>query len=248
MQNIFALDYTGSPFVIFSPAHLAALGLIILLNLYFILNRKRFSEQNKRTIRYTMAIVLVLNECSWHIWHLATGTWTAQEMLPLHLCSVLVWSGAFMLVRKNTLIYEFAYLIGIAGALQALLTPDLGIYGFPHFRYYQTFISHGLLVTAPIYMTVVEGMRPYPRSLRNLALWGNVYLVVVTLFNLVIGSNYLFTAHKPPTASLLDVLPPWPWYIAVIELLAVVFVCLFYAPFWIKDLTQKKQAEATQPL
>lgn len=43
MQNIFALDYTGSPFVIFSAAHLAALGLIILLILYFILNRMHFS-------------------------------------------------------------------------------------------------------------------------------------------------------------------------------------------------------------
>ena len=105
-----------------------------------------------------------------------------------------------------------------------------------------------LLVLAGLREGVVEGMRPYPRSLRNIALWGNVYMVVVTLLNLAIGSNYLFTAHKPPTASLLDVLPPWPWYIAVIELLAVFFVCLFYAPFWIKDLVQRKQAGATQPL
>ena len=106
--------------------------------------------------------------------------------------------------------------------------------------FFQTFISHGLLVTVPIYMTVVERFRPTPRSLRNVFVWGNVYLVAVTLFNLAIGSNYLFTAHKPPTASLLDVLPPWPWYIAVIELLAVVLVCLLYLPFWVKDLRARR--------
>jgi len=154
-----------------------------------------------------------------------------------------------MLLRMHNGIYEFAYLIGIAGALQALLTPDLGIYDFPHFRYYQTFISHGLLVTAAVYMTVVEGLRPYPRSLRNIALWGNVYMIGVTLLNFAIGSNYLFTAHKPPTASLLDLLPPWPWYIAIIELLALVFVCLFYSPFWIKDLVSRgKRSSVKQTL
>jgi len=26
--------------------------------------------------------------------------------------------------------------MGIGGALQALLTPDLGLYGFPHFRFF----------------------------------------------------------------------------------------------------------------
>jgi hypothetical integral membrane protein (TIGR02206 family) len=152
-----------------------------------------------------------------------------------------------MLVRKHQGVYDFAYLIGIAGALQALLTPDLGQYGFPHFRYYQTFISHGLLVTAPIYLTFVEGMRPYPRSIRNLLVWGNAYLIVVTLLNFIIGSNYLFTAHKPITASLLDVLPAWPWYIAIIELLAFAFVGLFYLPFAISDL-RRKRVMIRQPL
>jgi len=45
-----------------------------------------------------------------------------------------------MLVTKSYPFYEFAYFMGIAGTLQALLTPDLGIYGFPHYRFFQTFI------------------------------------------------------------------------------------------------------------
>lgn len=96
-------------------------------------------------------------------------------------------------------------------------------------------------------MTVVEGFRPYPRSLRNIMAWGNVYLVAVSLLNWLIGSNYLFTAHKPVTASLLDVLPPWPWYVGIIELLALAFVCLFYLPFFISDLRERRKI-VTQPL
>ena len=70
-----------------------------------------------------------------------------------------------MLIFKNYTIYEFAYFMGIGGAIQALMTPDIGIYGFPHFRFFQTFISHGLLVTSAIYLTIVEGMRPTWKSL-----------------------------------------------------------------------------------
>jgi hypothetical integral membrane protein (TIGR02206 family) len=160
-------------------------------------------------------------------------------MLPLHLCSALVWLCAYMLISKNRLIYEFAYLIGIAGALQAILTPDLGQYAFPHYRYFQVFISHGLIIISALYMTFVEGLRPTWQSVKRVAIYGNLYFLVVFGLNFLIGSNYLFIAHKPETASLLDVLPPWPYYILIIELLAAVFILLFYAPFAIKDKFKK---------
>jgi len=44
--------------------------------------------------------------------------------------------SATMLVNGSYGLYEFVYLLGIAGASQALLTPDAGAYGFPHFRFF----------------------------------------------------------------------------------------------------------------
>lgn len=38
-----------------------------------------------------------------------------------------------------------------------MLTPDAGLYGFPHVRFFQIFISHGSIVAAAVYMTAVEG-------------------------------------------------------------------------------------------
>jgi hypothetical integral membrane protein (TIGR02206 family) len=247
MPNFLALDFVGAPFELFSSVHLIAILAIAILNAFFIFRRQSFDEKARRATRYTMAAVLVANEISWHVWHIMINQWTIQEMLPLHLCSVLVWGGAYMLVKKHTGIYEFAFLLGIPGALQAVLTPDLGIYNFPHFRYFQTFISHGLIITSALYMTFVEGMRPYPRSIRNLFVYGNLYMFAVSLVNWAIGSNYLFTAHKPITASLLDVLPAWPWYLIFVELLAFSFVAVLYAPFWIRD-RMRKPAVVSEPL
>jgi hypothetical integral membrane protein (TIGR02206 family) len=126
--------------------------------------------------------------------------------------------------------------MGIAGALQALLTPDAGIYGFPHFRAFQTMISHGLIITTPIYMTLVEGFRPTWGKAVRVFIGCNLYLLVIFVLNFVIGSNYLFIAHKPETASLLDMLPAWPWYILYIEAIGVLCILLLYLPFAIRDL------------
>ncbi len=239
MDGFFVKDFTGSPFVLFSTTHLWALAAIVLVNLYVVFLSRRpegtFRRNASIAFRYGAAFLLVVNELSWHVWNAAIGKWTIQTMLPLHLCSVLVWSSAYMLVTKNYRIYEFAYVIGIAGAMQAILTPDLGIYGFPHYRFFQTFISHGLIVTSAIYMTLVEGFRPTWNSIRRVFFWGNVYLLAVGLINWLIGSNYLFVAHKPETASLLDVLGPWPFYLRPMELLALVLAVLLYLPFALRD-------------
>ncbi|HEY2982077.1 MAG TPA: TIGR02206 family membrane protein, partial [Anaerolineales bacterium] len=165
MGQYFSADYAGVPFRLFGTAHIGALGALIVLNLFLV----RFGHANetiRRWIRWSFAFALILNELAWHAWNIAVGTWSLQTMLPLHLCSVFVWVTAIMLLTRKYRLYEFAYFLGIGGAAQILITPDLGIYGFPHFRFFQTFLSHGLVVTAAIYMTVVERYRPTWSSLR----------------------------------------------------------------------------------
>ena len=186
-----------------------------------------------------LALILVSNEIAWHYWNYVVGKWTIQTMLPLHLCSLLVWFGAFMLVTKNYRVYEFMYLMGIGGAIQALATPDLGIYGYPHFRFFQTFISHGLIITSAIFMTVVEGLRPTWKSLLRVAIWMNLYVVIIYFVNSAIGSNYLMINYKPDTPSLLDLLPPWPVYIVYMELIGIITFLLLYIPFVIKEWRNK---------
>jgi hypothetical integral membrane protein (TIGR02206 family) len=242
MNEFFIKEFTGGPFVLFSTSHLVAIGLIVLLNLSFLWIRRSHNPQRNKTIRYIMAAVLILNELLWHIWNLSTGQWSVKTMLPLHVCSVFVFLCAIMLVTRNFQIYEFAYFLGIAGATQAILTPDLGIYDFPHFRYYQVFVSHGLIVSSAVYMTLVEGFRPTWRSLRRVIIGTNVYLIFVGIVNALLGSNYMFVAHKPETASLIDVLGPWPWYILALEGIGFVLFFLLYLPFAIRDLRVRRAA------
>jgi hypothetical integral membrane protein (TIGR02206 family) len=235
MTRFFAEDWTGAPFQLFGTGHLIALAVIILINLTFIWLRKSESQKLKNGVRYTILAVLVIAESSWHIWNIAIGKWTIQTHLPFHLCSVLVWSTVIMLLTKNYQIFEFAYFLGIAGASQAVLTPEAGIYGFPHYRVFQTLIAHGAIVTGAIFMTVVEGYRPTWKSLKRVVIWLNIYALIVTGINLLIGSNYLYTLRKPNTASLMDFLGPWPLYLLALEVIALALCFLLYLPWFIKD-------------
>jgi len=238
MPDFFAAGYQGGAFELFGATHFAALGALIVLNI-FLLSFKNASDGTKSAIRWTLALILLVNEIAWHYWNYAVGKWTIQTMLPLHLCSLLVWLGALMLMTKNYRIYEFMYFMGIAGAIQALATPGLGIYGFPHFVFFQYFISHGLIITSAIYMTVVEGFRPTWKSLARVAIWMNIYVIIVYFINVAIHSNYLMINYKPNTPSLLDLLPDWPIYILYMELIGVISILLLYLPFAAKDLRDR---------
>jgi hypothetical integral membrane protein (TIGR02206 family) len=234
MEFFFAKEYSGAEFVFLGPEHLIAMGIIFLFNI-LLLRLRKSDPSARRKAALTMAFVLWGNEIGWHLWNASVGQWNIQTMLPFHVCSILVWLGGWMLVKKDYVIYEYMYFLGIGGALQAIITPDLGIYGYPHYRFFQTFISHGLIVTAAIYMTTVEGFRPTWKSLLRVIVGGNIYMLIVTGINWLVGSNYLYTMHKPETASLFDIMPDWPWYLLVVQAIGLVTFLLLYLPFIIKD-------------
>lgn len=234
----FSKDYQGPPFELFGSGHIATLIILLLLIIYLFLIRNA-SEKLKKSTRYTIAIVMLGTETSWHIWNIVNGTWTVQTMLPLHMCSVMIWLSGYMLITDDRRVYPFIYFLGIGGALQAVLTPESGSYGFPHYRYLQTVTSHGFLILSGIYMTVVEGLRPTWKDMGKVILYANIYMVIVFFINLALGSNYLFINMKPPTASVIDLLPAWPYYIPFLEVIGFASFLILYLPFLLGDGIKK---------
>jgi hypothetical integral membrane protein (TIGR02206 family) len=241
-RDYFAGDYSGTPFVLFGAWHLTVLGVLALFGA-FMLRFRGASAINRRRARLTLALLLVATESSYHVWMFGLGRWTVQTMLPLHLCSTLIWTAAVTLVTLNVTAYEFVYFMGIGGALQALLSPEAAGYGLPHYRAFETLTAHGLLIIAALYLTVVEGLRPTPRSIPRVVLGTMAYMVVVTGVNLAVGGNYMYTLHKPATASLLDAFGPWPWYLLPMIGAGIVSCLLLYLPFWWSDRRRAHAAD-----
>lgn len=245
MSNFFSVNYTDMPLQIFGAKHLTIVAIFVLIWLSFFYFRNRWNEKQKNAIRITLAIILAVNEISLHIWSAYWGIWNIQTMLPLHMCSVMVWVTTYTAITDNQNLYDFTFFLGIGGALQAFLTPvDVAMYDLPRYRSLQSLIAHGLLITIPIFMTVVEGYRPTLASFKRIFIWTNIYMVIIFFLNQVIGSNYLFIAQKPPSPTLMDILSPWPWYIPQLEIVAFIVFFILYIPFLIKDqMAKSKQAK-----
>lgn len=77
-------------------------------------------------------------------------------------------------------------------------------------------------------------------------LYMNTYMGAVGAINKLLRSNYLFIAHKPETASLIDILGPWPWYILVLEGIGLVLFTLLYVPFALSDFSRRRGAVHSQ--
>ncbi len=235
MQRYFAYDYDGAAFELFGTGHLVYLAILVVAIVFLIWGWQAPDDKSRDRARLFIATVMLLNEIAWHGWNIGTGAWSVRENLPLHLCGISIWSTIYMLYTRDYRLYPIIFFVGLGGAAQAVITPSAGEYGLPHFRAFQTLISHGMLVVAMVFVTTKEGQRPTWLSLWKTMLVLNVYLVVVTAINYALGSNYMFTLQKPHTASLFDVMGPWPWYLLTAEVLAVILFSLLYLPFALSD-------------
>jgi hypothetical integral membrane protein (TIGR02206 family) len=241
MDSFFSLDCPNGPFILFSSPHIAALAAIFLLNILVCLFRNRLKDDKMRgAFRLCLASLLIIQEISFHIWNIATGQWSINNTLPLQLCSISTILSAILLISRSYSIYEIVYFWGIGGALQAIITPEIGIYTYPHFRFFQFFICHGSIIMACLFMTFVEGYRPKLKSVFKAFTVLNLYAGIVAVFNCITNSNYLFICGKPEVSSIMNFLGPWPWYILSLDALALFIFILLYLPFHLKRLMSKK--------
>ena len=103
---------------------------------------------------------------------------------------------------------------------QALITPDIGTPeegapDFPHHLFLTFFTLHVLVVWSAIYLTWGRRNRPRWRDYRFAIIVTLVWAAFTFTFNAITGTNYGYLNRKPPTASVLDVLGPWPVYLLV---------------------------------
>jgi hypothetical integral membrane protein (TIGR02206 family) len=181
-----------------------------------------------------VATALVANKIAILSYSLIFNTVSWTQRLPMQLCDWVTFIVAAAMIWRGRTLCELAYFWGLAGTLQATITPDLP-YGFPHFYFFTFHISHSAILIGVAFLTFGLGFRPMPASIIRAFLWLQVYLVSAVSMNLLLDENYGYLCRKPLNPSLLDHLGPWPWYILSLEALALIFFTLYYLPWWIYD-------------
>jgi hypothetical integral membrane protein (TIGR02206 family) len=238
LDKCFSNINTHGPFILFSQSHMIVIGIIVTIAILIYTFRDRLMNINKN-IRVFIALFLILIQGVLTFWYIYIAKLDVANSLPLHLCDISTFLCAVMLINKSYLLYEITYFWGISGAVQAIVTPDLGRYAYPHFVFFVFFITHGLIILICLFLTFVDGYRPKLSSVFKSIVALNIYAVIVGGFNYIYKTNYLFLCEKPSGASLMDYLGPWPWYLLSLELVGTVLFLVCYLPFTLRNFKNK---------
>jgi hypothetical integral membrane protein (TIGR02206 family) len=135
--------------------------------------------------------------------------------VPLQLTDVATIVAAYALWTQRHWAYALTYYWGLVLSVQALITPVLRGPDFPHYQFLAFYAIHLLVVWAAVYLTWGRGMRPDWPSYWMAVLVTVAWMAVTVSFNAIAGTNYGFLNRKPASASLLDLLGPWPVYVFI---------------------------------
>jgi hypothetical integral membrane protein (TIGR02206 family) len=196
-----------------------------------------------------LAVVLIGAEVGWWIYLSVTGAKDAElgTALPFQLCDAAIFISAFALVLRTQLLVEVTYFWGLAGTIQAVLTPDLPQH-FPTFPFFQYYVAHGGIITAALFLVVGLGQWPRRDAFLRVLVVTVAYVLLVGLIDAATGANYMYLRSKPQSASLLDLLGPWPYYLAWAGLIGVALLFVLDAPLrWLRHrgLAQARALEQT---
>jgi len=223
------------PFVLFGRSHEIVLALTVLVPILLsLLVRATPSRVLTRSICWVFVLAIL---GAWAFWYwIATrnGWLDLGNELPMDLCSWACIATVVTLIYPNQKSYELAYFWALAGTVQGILTPGVP-FDFPEPRFVEFSVFHGGIIASVIFLTLGMKLRPKPASIPRVIGWTSFYALAAGAVDWALGVNYGFLRAKPPHASLYDLMPAWPYYIAVVVALALLSTLICYAPFFLAD-------------
>ncbi|MFL3013565.1 MAG: TIGR02206 family membrane protein [Candidatus Neomarinimicrobiota bacterium] len=217
-----------SPYIfeVFSLDHIISLIVIIFLFIIFLrYNEKIGIEDDSKTFLITLSILMIFLDLSEDIVRVFTGYYSINKDLPLQLCSIGVYLGAYNLIYRNQTIFNLIFYWGFVGATNAILTPDGDLFELKIFFFYSQ-AYHAALIFAVLWMIIKYGMRMEYKSIFQVVLYTNVIVGIITVINFALDSNYMFLRIMPNSISPF-LMGQWPTYILMVQVFSVVLVVLF---------------------
>src|SRR6266536_4388390 len=88
-EHYFSRAYTGDPFVLFAPAHLGAIGIVlgacVLLDMG--LRSAQLTPRQQAIIRHGLALFALVNLVAWYLWEWSVGLSSLAFSLPIQICT-----------------------------------------------------------------------------------------------------------------------------------------------------------------
>ncbi|BBY43562.1 YwaF family protein [Mycolicibacterium celeriflavum] len=238
------LFYAQREFAAYGPSHLVVLAIFAIGAALLVWIGRRQTEAQARMFGRIFAVLILTAFVVALVYKLIRPD--VQTSVQIQLCDIAELMAAYALWSQRHWAFALTYYWCLVLSSQALITPDVGTPeegapDFPHHLFVTFFVLHVFAVWAAIYLTWGRGMRPCWRSYRFVVVITLVWAASTFIFNTIVGTNYGYLNRKPPTASLLDVLGPWPLYLlAEVTIVLIVWALMT----WPWERMRKNAAES----
>ncbi len=192
--------------------------------------RQHHHEQTLRRIWFWMIVATQVASLVFH-----ANPWRWTRSLPLHICDLAGLVAAAALLTNNRVLRVMLYYWGIGLSTQALFTPVLSE-GPAHFGFWMFFAGHSVIIGAAVYDITAQRFRPRWRDFFTISGVTLAYGAVMIPLDYALHWNYGYVGVEPSlgTATILDVLGPWPlrlvWMFLIIESVYL-FLTLIWRPW-----------------
>ena len=158
------------------------------------------------------------------------GIFDSTKDVPLHLCNFLPFIMVWIYATKSRVIWATTFFWVILGVSQANFTPSVEFTLF-HYDAIRYWMVHLGLVLLAIYPAIAWKWTLEIKDVGRTVLALNGVAIIVYGFNLLLNSNYMYLMDKPPGTTFYSILPDWPYYILVLEVILIVWSLLLWGVF-----------------
>jgi len=198
-------------FQTFSGQHFALIAFFVVVFVALVVyGRKRGDDER---FRRRFAVLMLVVCIPLQFLQLLPNDFTLGTSLPLQYCDLAWMVAVVALWTRAWWAVALTFFWALTLTVQAILTPSLG-QEFPDPRFFMYWGMHFLSVWAAGWLAATGGgptWRGYRFAVVVTAAWAGMVMV----FNEATGTNYGYLNRKPPGASLLDVMPDWPFYVLI---------------------------------
>ena len=215
------------PFIFFGISHVLSIILFLVLSLSIPYLAKKYLDENQQfLLGKVIGFMVLVGYFSWVILEMLAGSFSLKLHLPFHLCRTANILIFIVLFFRSYLAYEIVFFWGLT-VIHAVITPDI-TQGFPHYHFVRYWLTHQLMIIGIIYATFVYDIRPHKKSIYKSFVALLLFFLITIPVNLLLDANYFWICGKPPVGTVLDYFGPWPWYLVVATLLALIHFYFFY--------------------
>lgn len=237
---------TTHPFITYGAEHWIVLGGFTLFCIWLFRYLRPKEEKLQRNILLTIALVVSAVQLIKIPLDMYAGVFDATKHLPFHMCSFLPFVLAWVYYSKSRAVWGVIFFWSILGAGQANFTPGVELSLF-HYEALRFWIVHLFTVPLAIFPALLWKWNLEFKDIGRTVIALNITAFGMCFLNLLLGSNYMYVMGKPPKASVFDILPEWPYYILVLEVVIAVWALLLFGVF--KGIRQffKKRVNKVSP-